>query len=76
MPAQTKTVFRYEVPIDVIPLTSYALHEVAAWIRRWQPDRQIVADLAHHRIVVADESGVLFFEADAVRRLAQTGTGA
>lgn len=53
-----------------------AWHEVAAWIRRWQPDRQVVADVARQQIVVAGEAGAVFYEADAVRRLVPARNGA
>lgn len=57
-------------------LPAAALHEVAAWIQRWQPDRQVVPDLARQQIVVADSTDVLFYEADAVRRLVPARSGA
>jgi hypothetical protein len=60
----------------MIPLPSYALHEVAAWIRRWQPEREVVADTAHAQIVVADSTSVLRFDTDAVQRLVPARTGA
>ncbi|SET49561.1 hypothetical protein [Nonomuraea wenchangensis] len=45
------------------------LHEVAAWMQRWQPDRQVVADTGRSRIVAEVAGAVVVYEADAVRRL-------
>jgi hypothetical protein len=54
-------------------LSPAALHEVAAWIQRWQPRAHVTADTPRSQILVADPTGVLFYEADAIKRLVPSG---
>ena len=53
-------------------LPTTAWHEVAAWIQHWQPDRQVVADLARKQILITHSAGVLSYGIDAVERLVLT----
>ncbi|MET8985859.1 hypothetical protein ABZW49_10460 [Nonomuraea wenchangensis] len=50
-------------------LSAAHLHEVAAWMQRWQPDRYLVADPVRSRIVAEVAGAVVVYEAEAVRRL-------
>lgn len=62
-----------EIAMSSASLPSSAMYEVAAWIQHWQPGSQVAADPARQQIVVADATGVLFYEADAVKRLVPSG---
>ncbi|KAB8186892.1 hypothetical protein FH608_046225 [Nonomuraea phyllanthi] len=53
-------------------LTAAHLHEVAEWMRRWQPTRRVAADPARSRILSEGQDRVIVYEEAAVRRLVLT----